>query len=145
MTQNYQKTKYSAIYKNSYWGQHRTLDMLSDELVQNRNELVELYEIKSYKNKVSLGCLKKAQIRIDREGNKLCFQNSNDCRYSIPQIHEWYRNHTEYYKLKCFQNKTLSVFSTHTTDKEHEAILQHGYIKSKPIYALNQKTYLKVL
>jgi len=138
------QTKYPVIYKYSYWGQFSSPHPVPDEILQNRNELKELYEIKSYKKLSTLSkvSFEKTQIIIDSEGNKGNRDAYKQCVYGY---NEWYRDHTEYYKIDCFQRNILCVFITHTTDKEHETILHHGYIESKPIYALNQKTNLKIL
>jgi len=66
------QTKYPAIYKYSYWGQFSSPYPVPDEILQNRNGLKELYEIKSYKKQSTLSkaTFEKAQIMIDSEGNK---------------------------------------------------------------------------
>jgi hypothetical protein len=45
--QYYEQTKYKNIYKNTYWGSFR--DILSEEIINNSNNFIKEYDIKSHK------------------------------------------------------------------------------------------------
>jgi len=55
---------------------------------------------------------------------------------------EWFKSHHEAYKT---ETGALSLFSGHIEEKLEATIKNHGYFEWKPVYALNQRTFIKII
>jgi len=123
----YTNPKNHKIFKYCYWGNIRTDKYELEELKKicnNRDELVEIFGIKSYKKSIPKWATKEIVIE--------------DEKYSFE------RDHIEYYNTK--EGDILSVFSMYIkdNDKDLDLIRNKGYIKIKPIYWNDQKTFVKI-
>lgn len=118
----YERTKHPKIYACSYWGHFKNEDE-SPEIIDNRNNFVTEYNIKSYYR------MPKYMTRKHEQKLDLNTKNKID--------------HIETYKTR--DNKCVIVNSPyHVTDDDEKALLELGFIKYKPIYSISAKTYIYV-
>ena len=139
-------TKYPKIYSASYWDSHSVHDTLpiSDDIIFNRNELVEFFNLTSYAHKTTKTTQVQARILdgivVDTNSQPVPLTVNNAHKFIGTELH---RHHIEYYK--CGRS-TLAVFSLHTDEYEHALVLLNGYHQWKPLYdAAPMRTYLKVI
>lgn len=117
-------TKYPKIFKYVYWGNFRLRqdddDFLDEnKIFANRNKFVQEYGIIKYHPK--------PRIKIKEQ--------------ILTELRPWSR-HIEYYK--CGDNRTLVIFSKYIDKSdEHNLYISKGYELIYPLYALDQKTYIK--
>jgi len=130
----YTNPKNHKIFNYCYWGKFRTdkyeLERLK-EIAKNRDELVEIFSIKSYKYSSFPKWVIK-QVVIE------------DCKDSWGEIRD-IRDHIEYYNTK--EGDILAVFSKYIRDddKDLDLIKEKGYLEFKPIYWSDQKTFVKLI
>ena len=123
----YEYTEHPAVYKHAYWGNFKLYKNDSDSfrsdfvtLCYNRNRFAEQYQI----TKLILNPTMKLSDIVHDE------------------IYPW-RRHIEYYK--CKDNSVIVIFSKYVdNDNEHDRYLSRGYELVPPLYAMNQRTYMKV-
>jgi len=142
----YSQTKYPHIFRNSYWGHHRSLEgcLVPDEIIANRNELIEHFKITAYAHKRTKTT--EAQTRVlyggltDKRGNTITLTGCNAHKYTGDEVD---RDHAEYYKTAtCI----VAFFSQVTSDREHDVILLNGYKQWKSLYWTDRmRTYLKTI
>ena len=126
------------IFACCYWGNHRTdkyeLEDLK-EICKNRDELVEIFNIKSYYRKpIPKRKIKEVVVLEQRD----IFGNILDTCYG--------RDHIEYYLTK--EKQILAVFSMYVKDDDNQTldlIKSKGYKEFKPIYWKDQKTFIKLI
>jgi len=153
MTQNYQQTKYPSIYKSSYWG--RNSEMLSPIIIENRNLFLRQNNLSTYRKNSTIPKkkLKDIYIMLDENDNRLPHTEKMLKGFMRYENDHSNRDHAEYYNIKGSKNKEiLSVFSMYLGNGEDpyfankiKAILEHGYSEVPPIYALYQKTFIKIV
>jgi hypothetical protein len=122
-----ERTKYNNKYKKVYWGRFKG-DNPSDEIIENRNKFVPMYDIKSHK---------KLSRKLDQY-----FKLSND-KYDI------LRDHFESYLLKreaYDPYKILGLFSIYdTSDETADRILKDGYMEIFKLYSDSARTFMKII
>ena len=143
----YEYTNYSTLYKQTYWG-NCSGGPPDEEIVANRNEFVKKHNIGSHRQSSTL--LKKLcqhiYVMVDQDGKKKEMDKKMIRSFSHGVNDRMARDHAEYYSIKGSRGKQiLSVFSMHASEKRHATILDHGYTEHKPIYALGQRTYTKLI
>ena len=143
----YEYTNYSVLYKQTYWG--NCSGCIPDgEIVANRNEFVKKHNIRSYRNSSTLPkkLCQHIYVMVDQDGNKKEMDKKMIRSFSHGVNDRMARDHAEYYSIKGSKGKQiLSVFSMNASDEHHATILDHGYTEDKPIYALGQRTYTKLI
>ena len=118
----YERTKYPKIYACSYWGHFKDEDE-SPEIIDNRNNFITEFNIKSYYR------MPKYMIR---KHEKMMDYNT---KISI--------DHIETYKTR--DNKCVIVNSPYcVTDESEKVLLDLGYVKYKQLYSNSATTYIYV-
>jgi hypothetical protein len=129
-------SKYPNIFIGTYWNMH-SFDNFElnevEQLIKNRDLLVETFKIKSYicSTKIPKYILKQTIIYNHNNINN----NLND-----------YRDHIEYYKTQ--DGNILSIFSIYVSPEDNminELYKNNGYKLFVPIYDKNQNTYFKLI
>lgn len=125
-------TNYPKLFGGSYWGSYSKLKEFQRPnetiIAGNRNKIAEQFELKkhyepAYNRRKNI--TKKAELVF----------NGYDLR-----------DHIEYYKNKNKKLITLFSVQSHSIDEEkHEFIINNGYQLVDPLYALDQKSYIKIL
>lgn len=140
----YTYTKYPKVFARCYWGNHR--GCLDDEIIRNRNNFVEKYDLSSRKWRRS-GRKERTHFDILYNKDNQYVKPSKD--YTIYMMtgknKELRLDHREYYHTKTNPKTLISVFSMHTSNDMHELILSSGYEEIPPIYATDQRTYIKIV
>ncbi len=132
----YTNPKNHKIFGCCYWGNFRAdkyeLEELK-EICKNRDELVEIFGIKSYKKSIPKKLIKEIVIGKQKD----IFGELLDTSYK--------RDHIEYYNTK--EGNILSIFSMYIKDddKDLDLIKEKGYKEFKPIYWNDQKTFYKLI
>ena len=103
------------------------------EIEQEKKKQYNLYNIYNYSDSIKI---KKYNIYYKKY--------VNDCCNNYNEFFE-FRDHIEYYLTN--DNKIVSLFSKYfkSDDPIIKYIEKSGYIKTEPIYELNQSTYIKVI
>jgi len=143
----YAQTKYPRIFRNSYWGRHCSLEggLVPHEIIANRNELIEHFQITSYTHKRTKST--EAQTRVlygsltDKRGHAIKLTGYNAHKYTGEEVD---RDHTEYYKTAT---GIVAFFSQITSDREHDVILLNGYKQWKNLYWTgdSMRSYIKII
>jgi len=142
----YSQTKYPHIFCNSYWGHHRSLEgcLVPDEIIANRNALIEDFKITSYAHKRSKKT--EAQARVfygslpDKRGKASVLTGYNAHKYTAEEVD---RDHAEYYKTAT---SIVAFFSQVTSDREHDVILLNGYKQWNNLYWTGRiRSYAKII
>jgi len=124
-------TLYPKIFLESYWGNFRLArghEYRFETIIENRNRFINEYVIQKYYHLPKI----RGRRRI-LQNAMICKDDRND--YDI-------RDHIEYYK--CFDGRILTIFSMYiSNEEEHNFILSKGYTLIEPIYAIDQRSYLK--
>jgi hypothetical protein len=131
-------TKYPKVYEDSYWGSHRFINregqQLSEKdlvLIENRNRFKEEYNLKSYYDL----------------GSKVFYYNhlKKDCEVYEKEGSYDRRDHIEYYKDT--NKNVIIIFSMWVGENQEliNKILEKGYVMIEPLYATDQKTFMKKL
>ena len=141
----YTYTKNPEVFKRCYWGNNRGGD-ISDEIIKNRNDFVEKYNLSTRKWNRS-GRKERTHFEILHNKQKQYVKPSKD--YTIYMMtgenQEFRRDHREYYHTKTNPKTLIGVFSMNTSDDDHKLILSTGYEEIPPIYATGQRTYIKIV
>lgn len=112
MTYYCERTKHRKIFAGSYWGAFKC--EISQSIIDNRNEFVEEFGIKSYYHMPKY---------MDRRFEHMMDRNN-------PRMFD----HIETYKTK--DNKCVIVNSPyHTTEQTEQKLNELGYVKYKPLYS----------
>jgi hypothetical protein len=166
-------SKQFNIYKGSYWSNNylpngcsyrRNSSFTPEEVVifHNRDIIAERYKLKNIMTKIPQK-YNRDIIIYDKEAwehHKEYMKNRCGCesRYVEKMKEDFnklverkignyteYRDHTEYYK--DVDGNILSIFSKWLSyeDDKIKHILESGYTLIEPIYALDQKTFIKVI
>jgi hypothetical protein len=129
-------SKYPKIFIGTYWNMH-SFDNFElyevEQLIKNRDLLVETFKIKSYI------CSTKIPKYIL---NQIIIYNNNNINNNLND----YRDHIEYYKTQ--DGNILSIFSIYVSPEDNminELYKNNGYKLFEPIYDKNQNTYFKVI
>ena len=121
-TRVHEKTKYSNIFKQTYWGSS-VYDQYNDKIIENRNNLVVEYSI--------LGKAKEPSYSTDK-----WFTYSNGF------------DHKEYYRISG--KRTLVLFSSYKgyinahREEYEERFNRLGFILINPIYLEEAESYIKI-
>ena len=123
-------TKYPKLFGPTYWGSYNKLyehDYENETIIGcNRNFIAESYNLKSNYNPT------------------YNMRNIIDKRAEVIYMNMDIRDHIEYYKN--YDKQIISIFSTDNINNDiEENIINKGYILVKPLYSLNQKSYIKIL
>jgi len=143
----YEYTNHKEIYKKTYWG-NCSCGPPDHGIAENRNELIKIHNIGSYRTRCSLPkkLYQHIYVMVDQDGNKKEMDKRMIRSFSHGVNDRMGRDHAEYYSIKGSKGKQiLSVFSMNASDEHHATILDHGYTEHKPIYALGQRTYTKLI
>ena len=132
-------TKYPKVFRRSYWGTHRCEMYDRLEIIANRNELKETFQLKYCTKKMSMKIREQMKIRMDTDGNEL---PRNPYKSMWAYDRDWFKSHHEAYRT---ETGALSLFSGHIEEKLVPTIKNHGYFEWKPVYALNQRTFIKII
>jgi len=154
MTQKYQQTKYPSIYKSSHCGRNSAI--LYPIIIEKRNSFLRQNNLSTYRrnSKIPNKKLEDIYMMLDEKNNRLPHTEKmlqGFMRYE--SIDHSDRDHTEYYNIKGSNSKEiLLVFSMYLRNGEDphfankkKAIWEHGYCEVPPIYALHQKTFVKMV
>jgi len=134
-----ERTKYPKVFKKCYWGTHFSDEHLSPEIIANRNELKETFDLKYCTKNMKMKISEQMKIRMDGDGNKIPRSQYKSAWF---YDREWFKSHHEAYKT---ETGALSLFSGHVEEKLEATIKKHGYFEWKPVYALNQRTFIKII
>ena len=119
---NYKYTKYPDIFKRYTWGISSGLKP-DDQIIKNRNNFVEEYDISFNRHKWS---------------PKKFYKHFN------PESDIFY-DHKECYYINSYpRNKSLFVFSVNPNEEKHELIIKEGWQEIYPIYDMYKKSYIKI-
>ena len=139
----YEYTKYSALYKQTYWG-NCSCGPPDEEIVSNRNEFVKKHNIGSYRHSSTLPkkLCQHIYVMVGQDGNKKEMDKKMMKSFSHGVNDFMGRDHAEYYSIKGSKGKQ---FSMHASEKHHTIILQYGYTQQNPVYAWHQRTCTKLI
>jgi hypothetical protein len=115
-------TKYPKFYKNTYWGNFLAKDdhLISDEIINNRNKMVENFKIKSHTKNIPV------------------FLNKYQGRFII--------DHQEFYRLE--NKKILMIFSPYgnfSLEDIKDLNDKYGFELLDSVYSVNSITFGKIL
>jgi len=117
----YNLTDYPKIYRTTYWGnfRYREDNFISKDIIENRNNFIKDFDIKSHGKSLPKYMLNKCHKHI----------NVGD--------------HVEKYKTN--DNKLIIINSPYgSSEKEKKELEELGYVEVKPMYNHSAKTYMYI-
>ena len=121
MVRLFEKTNYTKIFKNSYWGWFEYTDEFFT-IIENRDMFIENYDIKSYQKRTN-----KTNEFIRKETKLL----------QVLRL-----DHTETYKTKTNSIIVITSPYKHINISDYES---NGWIQINPLYCNDAITFMKYI
>jgi hypothetical protein len=161
-------TRFKGLYEETYWGGHSPLDEEEEkQLCINRDLMAEQYNLKKfhyYYSKFPKKYYRHLIIadltEVERMISFIRYKDDGEPHYHKPsyvkeKMKEWIENHSNIMKHKDhveyytdINKNIVSVFSKYVSEDNTdllELIEKSGYKEIKPIYGLDQRTFIKVI
>lgn len=169
----YTYTEHPELFREVYWGGHRGkpensilqnrskfvkdygITKVCDGLHRNKTRLFDILHIVDDDNRFRINentiNYKKSEYYNDNDFKDyylyyktptihICTNSS----FSLIDTHVFRRDHPEYYISKKYPDCIVHIFSQHTSDEQHKLIIEDGYKEIYPLYAEDQRTYIKI-
>ena len=169
----YDYTEHPELFRGVYWGGHRGspgnsilqnrskfvkdygITKVCDGLHTKKARLFDILYIDDGDNRYRINentiNYKKSEYYNDNDFKNYYLYNKTPCvhtstssSYKVISTNVLSRDHKEYYISKKYPGCIVHIFSERTIEEQHKLIIDDGYKEIYPLYAEDQRTYIKI-